>query len=88
MIRVLYAADFRARKARSVTHLLGARFLPVGYAVARDDTDLLLYLDTWLLTAKANGTVDELYRYWMLGEVKQTQPPRWSVIRNVLGWTD
>lgn len=63
-------------------------FLPVGYAVAHDDSDLLLYLDTWLLNAKANGTVDALYRYWMLGEVKQTQPPRWSVIRNVLGWTD
>jgi ABC-type amino acid transport substrate-binding protein len=63
-------------------------FIPSGYAVARGDTDLLLYLDTWLLNAKVDGTVDELYRYWMLGQVKQTQPPRWSVIRDVLGWVD
>ncbi|MEZ5582645.1 MAG: transporter substrate-binding domain-containing protein [Candidatus Competibacteraceae bacterium] len=63
-------------------------FIPAGYAVARDDTDLLLYLDTWLLNAKTNGTIDALYRYWMLGEVKQTQPPRWSVIRDVLHWID
>jgi hypothetical protein len=36
---------------------------------------------------KSNGTVDKLYRYWMLGEAAKTEkPPRWSVIRNVLGW--
>lgn len=60
--------------------------IPSGYAVARGNTDLLLYLDTWLLDAKLNGTTDELYRYWMLGQIEATQPPRWSVIRNVLGW--
>jgi Na+/H+-dicarboxylate symporter/ABC-type amino acid transport substrate-binding protein len=63
-------------------------FVPVGYAVARGSTDLLMYLDTWLLNAKANGTIDGLYRYWMLGQVKETQPPRWSIIRNVLDWVD
>jgi Na+/H+-dicarboxylate symporter/ABC-type amino acid transport substrate-binding protein len=61
--------------------------VPAGYAVARGNTALLLYLNAWLLNAKLDGTVDSLYRYWMLGQVKQTQPPRWSVIRNVLGWT-
>ena len=65
-----------------------AIFIPSGYAVARGDLDMLLYLDTWLLNAKLDGTVDELYRFWMLGEVAETQPPRWSVIRNVLGWID
>lgn len=59
---------------------------PAGYAVARGNSDLLLYLDTWLLTAKGDGTVDALYRYWGLGEVAKTQPPRWSIVRNVLGW--
>jgi Na+/H+-dicarboxylate symporter/ABC-type amino acid transport substrate-binding protein len=61
--------------------------VPAGYAVARGNTDLLLYLDAWLLDAKLDGTVDALYRYWMLGQVKETQPPRWSIIRNVLRWT-
>ena len=45
-------------------------------------------VNTWLLTARSDGTVDELYRYWMLGHVRETQPPRWSVIHDVLGWTD
>ncbi len=62
--------------------------IPHGYSVARGNTDLLLYLDTWLLNARMDGTVDALYRYWMLGKVKETQPPRWSVIRDVLGWID
>jgi len=60
---------------------------PFGYAVARGDSQLLPYLNTWLLNAEGDGTIDGLYRYWMLGEVKQTLPPRWSIIRNVLGWT-
>jgi ABC-type amino acid transport substrate-binding protein len=60
--------------------------IPSGYAVARGNTDLLLYLDTWLLNAELNGTIHDLYRYWMLGQIEATQPPRWSVIRNVLGW--
>jgi Na+/H+-dicarboxylate symporter/ABC-type amino acid transport substrate-binding protein len=65
-----------------------AVLIPSGYAVARGDTELLLYLDTWLLNARLDGTIDELYRYWMLGQVEATQPPRWSVIRDVLGWVD
>jgi hypothetical protein len=31
--------------------------------------------------------VDDLYRYWMLGDAaRSVKPPRWSVIRNVLHW--
>ena len=63
-------------------------FVPKGFAVAKGDTGLLEYLDTWLLRARTDGTIDALYRYWMLGEIKETQPPRWSVIRNVLGWIE
>jgi Na+/H+-dicarboxylate symporter len=64
------------------------RLQPSGYAVARGNNDMLLLLDAWLLNAKSDGTMDELYDYWMLGEVKRTQPPRWSIIRDVLGWID
>lgn len=63
-------------------------FLPFGFAVGRDDADLLLFLNTWLLNAKGDGTIDRLYDYWMLGRVRGSQPPRWSIIRDVLGWID
>ena len=63
-------------------------FVPLGYAVARGDNDFLLYFNTWLLNAQGAGVIDRLYRYWMLGQVQEAQPPRWSVIRDVLGWID
>ena len=42
-------------------------FFPVAYAVARGNEDLLRALDTWLLSQRAEGVVDKLYGYWMLG---------------------
>ena len=64
-------------------------FFPFGYAVARGNDDLLVTVNAWLGEEKARGTVDALYGYWMLGQVGRTEkPPRWSVIRDVLGWVD
>jgi ABC-type amino acid transport substrate-binding protein len=63
-------------------------FIRVGYAVAHDNVDLLHFVDAWLLAAKAHGTVDALYDYWMLGRTKTARPPRWSVIRDLLHWVD
>ena len=62
--------------------------VPFAYAVQQGDDALLDFLNAWLLNARGNGTVDALYRYWMLGQVQQTKPPRWSVVRDVLGWVD
>ena len=64
-------------------------FLPVSYAVARGNSDLLLALNSWLLMKKEEGVIDALYSHWMLGEAAEAEKlPRWSVIRNVLGWVD
>ena len=62
--------------------------VPFGYAVARGETDLLRFLDAWLVNARASGKIDRLYRYWMLGEIGSVRPPRWSIARDVLGWID
>ena len=43
-------------------------FLPFGYAVARGNDELLKPLNAWLGEQKVNGTVDALYRHWMLGQ--------------------
>jgi ABC-type amino acid transport substrate-binding protein len=64
-------------------------FLPVSYSVAPSNTNLLQALNAWMLAEKAKGTVDALYKYWMLGEAEsERRPPRWSVIRDVLHWVD
>jgi Na+/H+-dicarboxylate symporter/ABC-type amino acid transport substrate-binding protein len=66
-----------------------AVFLPTAYAVSAGNEKLVKTFNAWLLVEKTRGTVDQLYRYWMLGEAAEIQkPPRWSVIRNVLHWTD
>jgi len=64
-------------------------FFPVAYAVALGNDKLLNAFNAWLVVEKSKGIVDQLYRYWMLGEAAEKQkPPRWSVIRNVLHWVD
>ena len=63
-------------------------FIDVGYAVARGEIDLANYFNAWLAGAKNQGVIDTLYRYWMLGQVDKTKPPRWSIIRDVLHWVD
>lgn len=62
-------------------------FTPQGFGVARGNQSLAQTIDAWIIEEKAKGTVDALYRYWMLGEAaRRVKPPRWSVIRNVLHW--
>jgi len=61
---------------------------PFGYAVAPGDGQLLAFFDAWLQNARSAGIVDGLYRFWMLGEIDSTRPPRWSIVGNVLGWLD
>ena len=64
-------------------------FFPVAYAVARGNNDLLTAFNAWLLAEKSEGNVDALYRHWMLGEAaKVKKAPRWSVVRDVLGWVE
>jgi ABC-type amino acid transport substrate-binding protein len=61
-------------------------FLPVAYAVAHSNEELLKAVNTILLIEQSNGRVDEFYRYWMLGEGSRIREiPRWSVLRDVLG---
>jgi Na+/H+-dicarboxylate symporter len=62
-------------------------FTQQGFGVARGNQSLAQTLDAWVVEEKAKGTVDTLYRYWMLGgAATSAKPPRWSVIRNVLHW--
>jgi ABC-type amino acid transport substrate-binding protein len=62
--------------------------LPVAYLVAPDNPSLLRALNDWLRIEEATGDIDEIYDYWVQGRTGQVQPPRWSVIRDVLRWVD
>jgi len=62
--------------------------VPLAYPVARDDPEMVEFLSTWVELKKKDGTLDRLYEYWILGGATKRREPRWSVIRDVLGWVD
>ena len=55
-------------------------------ALPQDAPLFLNYINTWLELSEKSGALSRLYDYWILGEEQQAQEPRWSVLRNVLGW--
>jgi ABC-type amino acid transport substrate-binding protein len=58
------------------------------YQVAGGDAELLAYLNAWIAIQKSSGDVDRLFSQWMEGDAGQQRGPRWSIIRDVLGWVD
>ena len=59
---------------------------PVGYAVSRRNEAFAQYLSSWIQFTIAGGYTQRLYDHWILGRNLDQKSPRWSVVRNVLGW--
>jgi Na+/H+-dicarboxylate symporter len=62
--------------------------IPLAYPVARRDQDWASFLNTWIELKRRDGTIDALYDHWILGKQAAKRQPRWSVIRNLLGWVE
>ncbi|NNJ64460.1 MAG: transporter substrate-binding domain-containing protein [Xanthomonadales bacterium] len=62
--------------------------LPVVVALPRSDQAFRLFVNDWLQLADSMGRLDEAYQRWILGQETEAREPRWSVIRDVLGWVD
>jgi Na+/H+-dicarboxylate symporter len=60
--------------------------LPLAYPLAGKDPALASFINTWIELKRKDGTIDRLYKYWILGQNATPPQPRWSIIRNVLGW--
>jgi Na+/H+-dicarboxylate symporter/ABC-type amino acid transport substrate-binding protein len=60
--------------------------IPLAYPVARRDQEWLQFVNAWIELKRRDGTIDSLYGHWILGKQAGKRQPRWSVIRNVLGW--
>ena len=60
--------------------------VPLVYAIPGRDPELRQFLNHWIELRTASGTVDRLRRYWILGEGAEPSAPRWSIVRDVLGW--
>ena len=59
---------------------------PVGFTLPKGQADYVAFINTWLKLKKDNGFQDKVYNYWILGENPKANKPRWSVMKDVLGW--
>jgi Na+/H+-dicarboxylate symporter/ABC-type amino acid transport substrate-binding protein len=62
--------------------------LRAAYPLPKDEPAWERAVNLWLKLQRADGTIDRLYDYWILGQEPQGNNPRWSVMRDVLGWVD
>ncbi|MFV8817634.1 cation:dicarboxylate symporter family transporter [Haliea sp. E17] len=60
--------------------------VPTGFAMAFDAGPLVDVVNEWVLFADEAGQVRTQYEHWILGDGTQSREPRWSIMRNVLGW--
>ena len=60
--------------------------VPLAYAVAKQNKDLLDFVNAWISLKKGDGMIKRFFNHWILGQGAAAREPRWSVLRNVLGW--
>ena len=61
---------------------------PIALALPREAPDLAAHVDTWLLLQRDARVIERRRDYWILGEGAARKAPRWSIVRDVLGWAD
>ena len=66
----------------------GVLRIPLAYALSTHDQEFGTFINTWIQLKRRDGTIDDLYQYWILGRNAAPRRPRWSVIRNVLHWVE
>jgi Na+/H+-dicarboxylate symporter/ABC-type amino acid transport substrate-binding protein len=60
--------------------------VPLAYIIAGRDAGLTSIVNTWIDLKRKDGTIDQLYSHWILGQDAQPRQPRWSIVRDVLHW--
>jgi len=62
--------------------------VPLAYAVRIHDDDMARLLSAWIELKRRDRTIDRLFDHWILGKATHDREPRWSIIRDVLGWVE
>jgi ABC-type amino acid transport substrate-binding protein len=60
--------------------------LPYAFGTALNAEDISDAVNEWIVFATSEGSVARAYDYWILGQGAERKEPRWSILRNVLGW--
>jgi ABC-type amino acid transport substrate-binding protein len=61
---------------------------PTAYPVAGADPELAEFISQWIELKRSEGYLDQLYEHWILGKEARKTGPRWSIMRDVLGWVE
>jgi len=62
--------------------------LPVAFGVALENEQLAGLINEWITYATHAGLVRDAHDYWITGQGAESKEPRWSIVRDVLGWVD
>jgi Na+/H+-dicarboxylate symporter/ABC-type amino acid transport substrate-binding protein len=62
--------------------------VPSAFGLALDAEQLESAVNEWVVFATNEGMIDRAYDYWVLGQGASEKRPRWSILRDVLGWQD
>jgi len=57
-----------------------------GFGMPLGQHDLRRFINEWIIYAEGTGLLRRNYEQWVLGKGAEDQTPRWSIMRNVLGW--
>jgi len=60
--------------------------IPLAYPIAAGDLVLADLINKWIYLAKDSPSFKRKYDYWIMGVGAEEKKPRWSVLRDVLGW--
>jgi Zn-dependent peptidase ImmA (M78 family) len=60
--------------------------VPLAYVIADRDSAMAGMVDTWIELKQKDGTIDELFAHWILGQDSAPKGRRWSVGHDLLHW--
>ncbi len=60
--------------------------VPLAYVVPHGELKFKALLDAWIDLKHKDRTIERLFDYWVRGRIEKKKEPRWSIVRNVLGW--
>jgi ABC-type amino acid transport substrate-binding protein len=58
--------------------------VPLAYVIAGRDAAMAETVDAWIDLKRRDGTIDELFAHWILGQNASPAQPRWSVLDALL----
>jgi hypothetical protein len=58
--------------------------IPVAYPLARNDAHWGRIVNDWIELKQKDGTFDQLYQHWILGQSAKPRVARWSILDNLL----